>query len=295
MTDNKTTKPPIIGGLPSASSETTAPYPKMDFCQKIHQLVSKSNNTIELQTEVFEKILTELENPSLYRRLKDKLYHSTDDAMSINNEAAKATDDELNALDEKNQKYIKELLIKVDEAKESAGDMEVMDARVEIARFCAKSMSEHDTLDAYNNVITLAKISSGKKIDSLMECARITSFYNNIILTDEYIEKANKLANDGGGADWDRRNRLKIYRALQYILHRNMDLASKLLLDCIATFSCSEICNYTEFILYTVLTNLLHLPRTQLKEKIIDGPEIVSVATEIPIVVSIMQCCFLFM
>ena len=67
---------------------------------------------------------------------------------------------------------------------------------------------------------------------------------------------------------------------------RDTKTAASLLLDCLATFSYNELCGYTDFVVYTVLTNLLHLPRTQLKEQIIDGPEILSVANEIPVVVS---------
>ena len=70
------------------------------------------------------------------------------------------------------------------------------------------------------------------------------------------------------------------------MLHRDMEAASKLLLDCIATFTCNEICTYSDFIVYAILTNMLHLPRPELKKHVIDGPEIISVATEIPQVVS---------
>ena len=93
------------------------------------------------------------------------------------------------------------------------------------------------------------------------------------------------MATEGSGGDWDRRNRLKVYRALSHLLARDIKGAAGLLIDCIATFSCNEICTYQDFIVYTILSNILHLPRPQLKEKIIDGPEILSVASEIPTVV----------
>ena len=93
------------------------------------------------------------------------------------------------------------------------------------------------------------------------------------------------MATEGGGGDWDRRNRLKVYRALSKLLSRDIKDASELLIDCIATFSCNEICSYQSFIVYAILSNLLHLPRPALKEKIIDGPEILSMALDIPIVV----------
>ena len=95
------------------------------------------------------------------------------------------------------------------------------------------------------------------------------------------------MATEGSGGDWDRRNRLKVYRALSHLLARDLKEASSLLIDCIATFSCNEICSYQDFIVYTILSNLLNIPRPLLKEKIIDGPEILSVATDIPVVVGL--------
>lgn len=92
------------------------------------------------------------------------------------------------------------------------------------------------------------------------------------------------MAEDGG--DWDRRNRLKVYKSLSKFLSRDLKEAASLLIDCVATFSCGELCPYPDFVVYTIISNILHLPRTSLKEKIIDGPDILSVATKIPVVVS---------
>jgi 26S proteasome regulatory subunit N7 len=100
-----------------------------------------------------------------------------------------------------------------------------------------------------------------------------------------FILQAQKLATDGGGGDWDRRNRLKVYRGLSRLLERDVKGAATLLVDCIATFSCSEICSYQEFIVYAILSNLLHLPRPQIKEKLLEGPEVLSIASDIPEVV----------
>ena len=268
-------------GVPSASEETASPYPKMDLCQKIHILSTCKEPPTELQAQVFEQIAVELENPALYRKLQETFFEGRTATIA----ACKLTPQELDTMQKTLDDKLKELEQKVVDAQESAGDMEVMDARVEIARFSAKSLSEEQALEAYQKVLDLPKISSGKKIDALMESARVASFYGNTAKTDEFIEKADKLANEGGGGDWDRRNRLKVYKALQRMLHRDMEQASTLLLDCIATFSCNEICTYTEFIVYAILSNLLHLPRPEMKKSIIDGPEILSVSKEIPAVV----------
>jgi 26S proteasome regulatory subunit N7 len=95
-------------------------------------------------------------------------------------------------MEAKHAKHLEELEAKVDEAKESAGDMEVMDARVQIARFAAKSLSEAQTLDAYKKLLALPKVSSGKKIDSMMESSRVASFYGDIAKGDEFIESVSR-------------------------------------------------------------------------------------------------------
>lgn len=86
------------------------------------------------------------------------------------------------------------------------------------------------------------------------------------------IDSAKKLIDLGG--DWDRRNRLKVYEALHLITARDVKAAAALLLECVSTFTCTELCSYNDFILYTVVTNILALPRTTLKKKIVDGPEV---------------------
>ena len=95
--------------------------------------------------------------------------------------------------------------------------------------------------------------------------------------------QASKLADDGG--DWDRRNRLKVYSALSKLLARDVKEAASLLIDCVATFSCTELCSYNDFVVYTIISNILFLSRPELKKKIIDGPEILSIANEIPVAV----------
>ena len=273
---------------PSASADSASKYPDMALAQSIHRLIMSNGENAPLQSaedlaaagitsDLSEKVLKEItqdvENPSLYRHL----VHSGISWSTLSEE-------DLKQLDEKHAQTMTDLEKKVDEAKESAGDMEVLEARFEVARFAAKSLSKEEALEAYEKVLALPKLSSGKTMDALMEQARVASFYGDTIKNEALLQKAVQLAKEGG--DWDRRNRLKVYNALSHILARDIKTAASLLIDCIATFSCNELCTYTDFIVYTIITNILHLPRTQLKEKIIDGPEILSVAKDIPIVVS---------
>jgi len=277
---------------PSAGAESASKYPNMKLAQSIHQITMISSSSPQLEKDVAQsigipsdleetvrkQIVEELENPSLYRHLASILNWST------------LSDEELTTMEEKNSKALKELEDKVEEAKENSGDMEVLDARFDIARFAAKSLSKDEALNSYKKVLDLPKLSSGKTMDALMESARVASFYGDVKKGADFVEKIAKLAEESG--DWDRRNRLKVYNALSKLLVRDVKGAASLLIDCIATFSCTEMCTYTEFVMYAMISNIFTLPRTELKSKIIDGPEILTVAKEIPIVTKLVNALY---
>uniref|UniRef100_A0A7S4AEF6 PCI domain-containing protein n=1 Tax=Pseudo-nitzschia australis TaxID=44445 RepID=A0A7S4AEF6_9STRA len=271
-------------GQPSASEESASKYPSMELCQQIHKLVVKADESGDgkLQSEVLTRIREELENPTLYESIESTLGVTTGIWSAVDIASQKKA----------NQNTAEELEQKVQDAKESAGDMEVQDARVELARFAAKSLKEEEALEAYQKLLDLPKISSGKKIDAVMESSRVASFYGDSKKASEFTDSAQKMATEGGGGDWDRRNRLKVYRGLQRLLERDIKGAAALLIDCIATFSCNEICSYQDFIIYSIMSNLLHLPRPQIKAKILDGPEILSVANDIPVVIKLVQSLY---
>ena len=118
------------------------------------------------------------------------------------------------------------------------------------------------------------KITSNKKIDSMCEKARIYLFNLDLVKCGTVIEETKKLNETGG--DWDRRNRLKVYEALYLISNREVKKAAPLLLECIETFTCVELCSYSSFILYAVLCNVIALPRTDLFKKLIKNPQVIA-------------------
>lgn len=178
------------GGQPSASEESASPFPDMEFAQEIHRLTVKSAGVdAEYQTKVFKKIIEELENPSFYRLLQ----------TTLSVDAGLCSEEKLKEMEAKNAAHVKELEAKVEEAKESAGDMEVMDARSKIARFAAKSLTKEEALEAYNKLLELPKVSSGKKIDALMESSRVASFYGDHEKSAEFVESVSTLCRFASG------------------------------------------------------------------------------------------------
>ena len=269
---------------------SAAEYPDMGLAQEIHRVISCGD--LSAAQGVADKIAKELENPGLYEQYQSALETKFPGTHGVSFLPVA----ELEKMTASHEEKMKELEAAVEEAKESAGDMEVMEAKVEIAHFAAKSLTPEKAMEAYQAVLDLPKLSSGKKMDCYMELARVASFANSlpamsaaekspVISTADNIDKADKLAQSGSG-DWDRRNRVSVYKALQCLLQRDLKQASEIMLQGIATFTCVELCTYTEFLTYAALTNLLHLGRPLLKEKIMQGPELLAVATEIPVVVS---------
>ena len=87
-----------------------------------------------------------------------------------------------------------------------------------------------------------------------------------------------RLIDEGG--DWDRRNRLKVYRGLYCLAIRDFKTAANLFLDTVATFTSYEILDYKTFIAYTVFTSMIALDRPDLRTKVNKMPSDASVATE---------------
>lgn len=83
-----------------------------------------------------------------------------------------------------------------------------------------------------------------------------------------------------------------MYEALHLITSRDIKGAAALLLECVSTFTCTELCSYNDFILYTVVTNILALPRTTLKKKIVEGPEVRITAPLSLVVFAFLQLLF---
>lgn len=72
---------------------------------------------------------------------------------------------------------------------------------------------------------------------------------------------------DSGG-DWDRRNRLKVYKALHLLSIRDFKQAAELLIDSLSTYTATELMEYEEFVALTVLAAAVGCDRKTLKSKV---------------------------
>lgn len=74
------------------------------------------------------------------------------------------------------------------------------------------------------------------------------------------------------GGDWDRRNRLKVYRGLHLISVRQFKTGGELLLDALSTFTATELIAYNDFVALAIIINALTLKRVDLKKRVCRFP-----------------------
>lgn len=186
----------------------------------------------------------------------------------------------LTSMREANEKELENIEAKRKDAEVNAGDMEVVDSMFARARYFSKIGDWVEAFVSYDNILKKEKTSTGKKIDANMEKAKIALFNQETKKLKELISESKRLVELGG--DWDRRNRLKVYEAHYFLLSRDIKQAAKLFLDCIATFTCTELCSYKKFMLYALLTNIVYLNRNDLRKKVINDPHVITVIRELP-------------
>ena len=199
---------------------------------------------------------------------------------------------DMEALEAHQKRMMAQLTTRIDKAVEEMGDMEVLSAKLTLARYTAKCRSKLEALTAYDMVLESPKLSLGKKLDCHLEKARVASFWGDTQSVVDILANASKILETSKGGDWDRRNRLKAYRALSLLQIRELKEASALLVDGIATFASPELCEYAEFVTYAVVMAVLYLPRVDLKKTIIDGSDVLTVAKDIPLVVQLANTLY---
>lgn len=91
-------------------------------------------------------------------------------------------------------------------------------------------------------------------------------------MKDRFIQK---------GGDWDRRNRLKVYKAYHLLSIRSFQPASTLLIDSLPTFTATELLPLPQFISLTLICSTLTSTRTEL-QKVLKSPEVQSTLSEVP-------------
>jgi 26S proteasome regulatory subunit N7 len=181
---------------------------------------------------------------------------------------------ELARMKEENEVKVKELDDAVTDAEKNLGDMEVRDLMVKKAEYYSSIGSKELALAQFRKTGEKT-LTLGYRLDMTFHEIRIGLFYMDHALIKTSLDKAQALIDQGG--DWDRRNRLKVYRGVYCMSVRDFKTAATLFLDTVATFTSYELMDYKQFVVYTVYCSMIALQRPDLREKVIHGSEILEV------------------
>lgn len=70
---------------------------------------------------------------------------------------------------------------------------------------------------------------------------------------------------------------MQVYEGLLAMAIRDLSHAANMFLDSIATFTAHELFDYTTCVFYAVVTAMVTLNRVDLREKVVDSPEVLQV------------------
>merc|ERR1712070_336820 len=94
------------------------------------------------------------------------------------------------------------------------------------------------------------------------------------------------------GGDWERRNRLKVYEGMYLMTVREWKPAALLFLNVMPTFTATEVVEFKDMVFYAVITSMVALDRSTIREKLIHQPEVLSVIKETPHLQEFLEAYF---
>ena len=178
------------------------------------------------------------------------------------------------------EKKIEELKKKMEEYTDGIDEKDKASYIYEIGKIYKERKMNDKAIEHFKETIEQT-ISFNTKIDAIFEIIHIALLEKNQDLLKEFLGKCTELLKSEGG-DWEKKNRLKVYEGLNFILNRNFKDAGKNFLDALMTFTSYELFDFKTFVFYTAITNIITVDRKTLKEKIIDNSDVLSCINDIP-------------
>ncbi|ABN67946.2 predicted protein [Scheffersomyces stipitis CBS 6054] len=180
----------------------------------------------------------------------------------------------------KNEAIAGDLKSKLKEVEgEDETELDILATTIQLAEHYTRIVDRTNASETLKKALDLSQ-GTGSKIDLLLTLTRLEFFFNDYVLVSKYLDQIKTLIDKGG--DWERRNRFKTYQGIYLLATRNFAEAAKLLIDSLATFTSTELCSYEQVAQYAITAGVLSLDRVDLKEKIIDSPEILSIYSSAP-------------
>jgi len=246
--------------------EGLAKNPNLDLAQWVFQLKLKGRpNHDKVKKDLLDAIKAEDMAP-FYEEVCTDLGWKLDQALLDKMKAA-------------NEVKLQEIDRSIEDAEKNLGETEVRDFMLKKAEYLSQIGAKEACLSQFRKTAEKT-VTLGFKLDMIFHQLRIGLFYMDHDLVTRNLDKAHTLIEEGG--DWDRRNRLKVYKGLYSMAIRDFKTAASLFLDTVATFTSYELMDYKTFVRYTVYCCMIALERPKLREKVIRGAEILEVLHSLP-------------
>jgi len=171
------------------------------------------------------------------------------------------------------EKKISEMDAAIEDARENAGDVEVRDASLARANFLCDVGDRAAAAAAFEDASGRTS-GAGPKLDAALALVRLDMALGDWRAVRAGLAQADALCEQGG--DWERKNRLKVYKACAALARRDLPAAAALLVDAVATFSATELFPYDRVVFYAAVAGAATLARPDLKAKVVDSPEVLA-------------------
>ncbi|KIO04242.1 hypothetical protein M404DRAFT_40047, partial [Pisolithus tinctorius Marx 270] len=257
------------------ADDTVLPIPNLSLPQRLFTLINPSLGHLHdvARKSLLEGIKADSGYGPYYRALTSSSGIDVDLAL-------------LKSVEKANEEQLKKLDERLAEAQKTEGESEISDALKARVNHLTR-IGDKDAAVAAQRLALEKTPGLGSRIDITLALIRIGFFFGDNTLSTENLAGAEKLIEEGG--DWDRRNRLKVYRGLHAVSIRRFKLGGELLLDALSTFTATELISYNDFVALAVISNTLTLPRVDLKKKLIASPEVISVLPELPVLEDLLR------
>lgn len=169
---------------------------------------------------------------------------------------------------------------KIEDQKEQAGDVEVRDAILDKAQFLKDEARDYPEAEKVFRDALSKTGGASKKMEILFEIMLMNIEKFDIDALKKDVNQCKVLVDEG--ADWDKKNKLKIFEGVYCMLIRDINRAAELFLSSIATFTCVELMSYKDFVFYAVVTAMVTADRKTIRKEVVHSPDILAVIRDIP-------------
>lgn len=182
-------------------------------------------------------------------------------------------------MEKENATELEGIEVKIKDAQENAGDIEVKNATLLKADFYNRIGDKTKALEIYDQALEKT-VGVGGKMDNVLTKIRMGLVYGDVNLAKHQIEYAKTELKSGG--DWERKNKLQVYEGIYKMVTRDFKTAAGKFLDSLATFTATEIVGFNDYIFYAALCSMVAMTRTDIKNRVTESPEILAAIHEKP-------------